>query len=277
MLGWLLGKMNRSYALRQLRKDELIRFASVVIGNVWGNKEISQGFTSGFMQQQRAKMMEQAIFISQAPDRRMANRELLAGCVLEYAKFQVLILPPESELAEPTELRGKPGITGELKPHLLELARQDKYLREFMHSFGDFSTWDDVWDVVLLRYRVCWAWAQFHQALRFTLNDVNQAPGKDWYRPFVAAMCAWEEHNFREVLGMPSALGEDGEDAGIVALAYSTFLNRVTSGDQYPNLTWQEMVGSIVKKNFHTAENYMDEVDRRCEAREAAAREAASD
>jgi hypothetical protein len=248
MLGWLVEKMRTAHAIRTLRRDPLIQLARTAIAAAW-TAEVCKDFSPEFVQRQRGKMMEEAIRIAVAPDRRMANRERLVACVLEFAQFQVLVLPPEGEEIKSGELRGQPGITGELKGHLLELARKDKRLQEFMHGFGNFSTWDEVWDAVLIRYRMCWAWAHFHQSLRSAVNDVNRAPGKDWYRPFVAAMCAWEEHHFRRAIELPPALGKGKVDAELEALAYGTFLKSVTNGERYPDLDWRRFMESLETSN----------------------------
>jgi hypothetical protein len=124
--------------------------------------------------------------------------------------------------------------------------QKDKRLREFMHAFDHARSFADVWDCVLFRYRISWAWAEFHQRLRTPLRDRNPSESRDWYRPFLAAMCAWEEHQYREALRWPSALTDDPADAPLVALAYSTFMNNVIDGATYPDLAWRDAVGEFV-------------------------------
>jgi hypothetical protein len=143
-----------------------------------------------------------------------------------------------------TGLRGKPGITGELKAHLLELTQRDEELKEFMHDFDTPTGWDDVWNAVLMRYRLLHASTHVFHTLRVAFDGANQAEGKDWFPPYVAAMCAWQEHEYRRCLGMPPALGSSGNSADIEALKMSAFMNCVMSGARYPDLDWRKLDGT---------------------------------
>jgi len=162
----------------------------------------------------------------------LANREKLVGYVLLLAKYQVLILPPESESEDdPTELRGKPGITGELKAHLNEVAKKDKEIKKYLQSLED-PTENDIYDFCLMQYFKWHFFSGFFNTIRFKVNDYN--PENDWYRPLVAAMCVWEEHIFRKDIGLPDVMDPDD------ALQYSFYMNIVLNGVQDPNLKWEE-------------------------------------
>ena len=160
----------------------------------------------------------------------------------------MVIDPPPAE--DLTGLRGQLGITGELKAHLLELAKKDKGLREFMHAFPTPKNVDDVWNPVRGRYLVVGAWAHLYQMLRFAFDDVNHAEGKDWFKLFVAAMCAWQEYEYRESLGMPPALEGSKTESWKKAMKMGAFMEFVLEGTRFPDLEWQERADEIVEEQF---------------------------
>lgn len=248
MFGWLADKIRTAAQVRKLRHDPVIAAASTIITAIWSDGDLTRNFSSEFIQTQRLQMMERALEIAGAADRRMANRNHLTNSVLQLSQFQVLVIDPPPT-PDPTRLTTCPGVTGTLKPQLLELVQKDKRLREFMHAFDHAVSFADVWDCVLFQYRISWAWAEFHQRLRTPLRDRNPSESRDWYRPFLVAMCAWEEHQYREALSWPSALTDDPADAPLVALAYSTFMNHVMDGATYPDLAWRDACGELIDSN----------------------------
>lgn len=167
MLGKLFERIRTSIAIHRLNEMPAIQYGRRAIDTYWtGNREITKDSSEQMVKRQAEKMMEEVIKVANAPDPRMANRENLTNWILECAQFQVLVIdPPPAE--GPTGLRGQPGITGELKARLFELAQKDKTLREFMHAFDTPKDWDDVWDPVLMRYRMAFAWTHVFQSLTF--------------------------------------------------------------------------------------------------------------
>lgn len=217
-----------------------------------GNHEVIKVFSDQFVKHHSEEMMEEVVKVATSSDPRMANRERLTSCVIELAQFQVLIIdPPPAE--DPTGLRGQPGITGELKAHLLELAQKDKKLLEFMHAFPIPKNADDVWNPVWGRYRVVGAWTHVYQMLRFAFDDVNHAEGKDWFKPFVAAMCAHKEHEYRELLDMSPAFQGPKTEAWKKAMKMGYFMEFVLNGARFPDLEWQERADAMVEEQFKEA------------------------
>ena len=211
-----------------------------------GNHDVIKVFSDQFVKRIAEKMREEVIKVATSPDARMANRERLVSCVMELAQFQVLIIdPPPAE--DPTGLRGQPGITGELKAHLLELAQKDKKLREFMHAFPTPKNAEDAWNTMWGQYRIVVAWAYVHQMLRFAFDDVNHAEEKDWFKPFVAAECAWQEYQYRELLDMPPALEGGESEVWKIALKMSFFSQCVLEGARLPDLEWRERADGMVE------------------------------
>ncbi len=214
-----------------------------------GNHEVIKVFSDKFVKRHAEEMVEEVVKVATSPNPRMANRERLTSCVIELAQFQVLIIdPPPTD--DPTGLRGRPGITGELKVHLLEIAQKDKKLREFMHAFPTPKNSDDVWNPVWGRYCIVSAWAHVYQMLRLAFDDVNHADGKDWYKPFVAAMCAWQEYEYRELLGMPPAFDGSETEISKKALKMSFFMQFVLEGARFPDLEWRERSAEMVEEKL---------------------------
>src|SRR5436309_161836 len=158
----------------------------------------------------------------------------------EMAKYQVLVLPSQSDSEEEiTGLRGEPGITGELKAHLQEIAQKDKTIREFAAALDNPSP-EELFDACLFKYWVSGFLANLFQSTRVALGDYHPSVDKDWYRPFVAAICAWEEYNFRRAIGLPDVLATQDGLGSMAALKYSIYANIVMSGTKYPNFESEE-------------------------------------
>lgn len=246
MLATLIEKVRTAIAIRRLNSFPIVQDGRLAIDSCWTNhRDLVKDFSLPFVHEQATKMMDSVIAIAVSPDPRMANRQRLTECVLELAQFQVLVMEPPP-VPDPTGLRDQPGITGELRAHLVELAHKDRGLKEFMHSFEAAETWDDVWNPVLMRYRLLHAWTHVYNNLRSALNDVNPTKEKDWFRPFLAAMCAWQEHDFRKTLGMPPALPTKGKlDADLHSMMMSSFMNRVLSGVRFPDLEWRHSMAEF--------------------------------
>jgi hypothetical protein len=225
--------------------SRLVQVGRLAIERNWThNTSVTQGFTERAIALQTENMMAGLTKVSSSPDPRMENRELLSEAVIEYAKLQVLLLDPYP-MPDPTGFRGRPGITGELKSHLLELVDKDEYLRELLRELDSPKKLADVSDVILIRYRLMYAWTNVLQSLRLPLEDANLQDGKDWFRPYLAAICAWEEHQYRELIGMAPSLDDSDGDGGMRARTMSLFVNYVTEGVRDPLATWQERIGQL--------------------------------
>lgn len=230
-------------AMRALEKLPAIQIARVAIRDSWSdNKLITQDFSRELIDGQANLMMQKVIEIATSDTPWLANRKFLTECVIEYAQFAVLVLEPTPS-EDMTGFRGMPGITGELKQHYMALAREDSGLREALRELPHGDDDDEVWDFIVFRNRQLWAWSAVFQAVRFAYNDHAPKGEEDWYRPFVAAMFAWQEDTYRKSIDLPPVLEEVGEGVKLRALWYSTFMNRVTNGDANPLIGWREDLG----------------------------------
>jgi len=245
MLGKLFDKVASGYAIRRLNESPTIKRAKAVIDEYWdGRNEISKDFSQKTIDEERAFLMEEAIAIATSSSSVLTNRQKLANSVVELATYQVLVLEP-APTPDPTRLRGNRGITGELRSRLVELAEKEKFLREFMHAYPPVTSWDDVWNPVLLRYRVTWARARLHEELRYVLDDTNPTQENDWYAPFLVATCAYQEAQFRKAIGMPSALADDEMSAFVEETKLFAFARFVNAGARFPDLEVQQMIREV--------------------------------
>ncbi len=196
-------------------------------------------------------MMTEVIKIATSLNPKLANRLILTECVSEFSKFAVLIIdPPPTE--DPMGFLGRPGITGELKAHLLELTKKSENLKTYLANFGNVEKWDDVWAAVYGRYQQTNVWMNVFQAMRVEFNDSSLGKigaVKDWFRPFVEAMCAWQESQYRQDLGLSPSLMVAGDatrtSSGMLALAYGGFMNDVLDGAPDPYMTWMKKMDEL--------------------------------
>jgi len=236
MLGKLVGAIRTAIGVRQLNKLPGFRIGCVAIDKYWtSNHEVVKDFSKNMVHDRALHMYKMVANIVASPDPRMANRQQFVDWVAEYARYQVLIIEPPPAI-DAIGLRGIYGITGLLRSRLVEIAQKNDTIREFMHGFPPIQTWDDVWNPILMRYRICYATSQVLHTLRVDLDDFNKP--RDWFRPFFAAMCAFSQHTFDDCLGLPSQLDPDPVTAGIKSLALSGFYQAVMSGARYPDLQW---------------------------------------
>jgi len=238
MFGSLIEKWKINREMASLKKEQLFRDAFTIIHQIMDDEGYGLGkqFSQKFKEELIAKMLNDVIEIIRSENQTIANREKLSEAVCMSTMYQVLILPSKYEDEEDvTEMRGKPGISGELKLHLKEISEQFEEVKEVTIGF-DNPTDIDIYNGCVYRYRCFWARAQLFHSLRFHLNDYPPEPKQeDWYLPFVAAMCAYHEHRFRDGIGLPEQNGV----GDIEALEYYSFMNMVLNGVRYPNLEFQ--------------------------------------
>ena len=165
----------------------------------------------------------------------MACREKLAAKMIEFASYQVLVIPPPPE-NDPSGLRSQPGITGGLKEHLGRIAEANSHLRSEIYGKTKLRTLDIIWDLVQQSYwQTHWFLETFNTA-RIELGDYSK--DRDWYMPFKHAACANYEHIYRREAGLPPAFDED--TAALAPTAYSIFTDIVLSGAKDPGLEWRD-------------------------------------
>jgi len=235
MLGNLFKRLRGWLAVKALEKNPVYGMVFTTIRDTLTDpsKGLGKYADQEFKQELTEQILKEVAEVVSTQNPVMANRKKLADYVLKMAKYQVLILPAPNEPEEEVSgLRGKPGITGEIKAHLKEIAEKDEEIKELAWSL-DTPTVQDIYEACVVRYWVAVFKAAVFHSIRLALGDYHPTPEKDWYRPFVAAMCAWEEYNYREKIGLPDI-------SPIAALKYLSFFHVVMSGAKYPNFEWEE-------------------------------------
>jgi hypothetical protein len=99
----------------------------------------------------------------------------------------------------------------------------------------------------VLCLRGYWA-AHSMNACRIALGDCHREPGRDWFRPFVHAMCVWYESEYRKGLGMPSAIA--GDEFQVTAMAYLLIANIVLEGAPNPFEEWQSRLRGLFERTL---------------------------
>lgn len=165
----------------------------------------------------------------------IACREKLAVAMMKFASYQVLIIPPLPE-PDPSRLRDQPGITGELKAHLLEIARNDFDLRSELYGVGEEPDYDSVWQATQSAYWQAYWFVETFNAARLHLGDSTE--NYDWYEAFRHAACASYECKYRGEVDLPSAFSP--EIASAAATAYAIYTDIVLAGAKDPDHEWRE-------------------------------------
>jgi hypothetical protein len=174
---------------------------------------------------------------------KMKNREFLMDAVIESSAIQVLILDPEPH-DDPTQIRGHCGVTGELKQHLLSIFESSESLKKIFDYISQPVEYEILYNELLYLYRFRGADMNIYGALRLIFNDCFDPASEDWLRPCYASMCAYSENNYRNHVGLPSALSDDPDD-NLTGLKYSTYLNFVMNGFDRPDLEWESRYPEI--------------------------------
>jgi hypothetical protein len=193
---WIKNAVGIVALKRQVSKSPVLAAALLRSSTVFDSLPLKKHLTAETRDRLSRGLLEKVYGIIGAPNPILKCREELAGILIELTQCQVLILAPEPEV-DPTRMRGTQGVTGQLKQHLLEISKNDKELRELMHGWTENPTYGDVWDAVLTRYWVRHWFAETINACRIALGDCNPVEGRDWYRPWYHAMCAWAEDTYR--------------------------------------------------------------------------------
>ncbi len=242
MLDKLFGNVKAFFAVRTLERHPVYLSAIRHIRETFSDdsKGLGKYATQQFRDDLVRRLLAEVGEVVTAQDPVMANREKLASYVLPLAKYQVLVLPSPGEPEQDvTGLRGKHGITGELKAHVAKIAEKDKDIKELAWSLNN-PTPQQLYEACVFR---CWVFgfqANLFHCTRIALGDYHPSQEKDWYRPFLEARCAWEEAQFRKAIGLPDVLDQDELGSIATAAKYASFLSFVVNGAKYPNLAWEE-------------------------------------
>ena len=194
MFAAFLGQLKRRFvascapARRQLASragvEDMRILLELAIDKSWSsNFEVTQDFRVGFVKDIAGDMREEGLRILAGADPIMRNREALVSRVASMEQLDVLVV---SSAADPDSIHFRQAaISGELKPLILALWKVDDGLRNLIEPVEKTikTKWDDLWNPILLKYRVLWAWANLHNSLRVALCDGDPWSADDWFRP----------------------------------------------------------------------------------------------
>lgn len=178
--------------------------------------------------------------ICNARNPRSRSREAFAAGMLRLAAYQVLVIPP-APAEDSSGLRDQPGISGELKAHLVALCDRNDDLRSAMHAKTKSRAFDDLWAMVQRDYWELRWLVDTLDAARIALGDF--VADEDWYQPFLHASSVSMEHTYRWQLELPPAFAE--EIAREAAGTYSLFTDIVLSGAANPTAEWREYARQV--------------------------------
>ena len=173
--------------------------------------------------------------ICNAADPVVDCRERLTAMMLRFAPYQVLLIPPAPE-QDPSGLRGQPGISGELAAQLLVAVQKNDEVRNEVYEATASRSLEAVTATVRRFYWQHYWYLEAFNAARLGLHDV--AKDGDWFKAFMHAACASQEHKLRWEMEIPTAF--DDEVAGRAAAAYSLFADIVLSGEENPQAAWHD-------------------------------------
>lgn len=162
-------------------------------------------------------------------------REKLAAAMMKYASYQVLVIPPLPE-PDPTGLRLQPGITGELKKHILLIAQNNSDLRSELFGLLAEPDHKEIWKAIVTSFWKSFWILETINAARREIGDYDAE--NDWYPAFRHAACASCEGNYRRESELPSAFHE--AIAATAPTAYGIFTDIVLSGAKHPDLEWRD-------------------------------------
>lgn len=162
-------------------------------------------------------------------------REKYAAAMLEMAAFQVLMIPASPQ-EDVFELRGQPGITGELNSHLVELFKKNDRLRTAIFGEDDIVDYADYWQLL---QRLYWESVWLLETLNVARIELGDSIDEEsWHEIFLHAACVNAEHGYRWDLELPAAF--DARISKEASNAYSMFTDIVISGAADPAAEWRE-------------------------------------
>lgn len=234
-MGWLKGLFGGDTAIDTRRKNPVVLAAVQKSAEIYECTPLRDLIGVAERDKLSRDLFLEIHRICSSRDPAAACRESLAATMLKFAQYQVLVIPPVPE-EDVSGLRSQPGISGELKSHIVELAKRSENLRTDLFGMADRQDADSVWEVILALFWKSYWRLETINAARIELGDHISAG--DWYRPFMHAACASAEHVYRHTLEMPPAFEEDV--AKPVSTAYSIYTDIVVSGAADPDSEWRD-------------------------------------
>jgi len=179
----------------------------------------------------------------------LTNRQIICDGVIGQAKFGVLVTEEEILGSRNSALKGLPIVSGKLKDHFMEIAEKDDEIKDLKRSLKDISQ-ESLHVECLYRYWVYSLKVKAFNDIRAAAKEVNEFfpvdMEKDWFFPLVESQLAWQETQFRKMIGLKNILDTDEIQGALKAVQCYTLIKFVVDGEKYPYLKWEE----AYKKDF---------------------------
>lgn len=177
-----------------------------------------------------------------------ANRQILCDGIISRSRNWVLVTDEEILGNRNLALKGLPIVSGKLKDHIMEIAEKDDEIKDIKWSLKDVNQ-DTLFDQCLYRYMFNDLKVQVFNKIR-AAKEVNEPmpadKEKDWLHPLLESQLAWQETQFRKMIGLRNILDTDEIQGALKAAQCYTLIKFVMDGEKYPYLKWEE----AYKKDF---------------------------
>jgi hypothetical protein len=222
---WKLRNATRSLETHPILGDVMRHLRTVLndksqgIGKHWsaeGKEKLISGIISDINQQLAM------------PNPMQAARMRTIEFMILSAKFDVLVMQKPTPSNE---------LSGELKPHIPNLAKIDNELEQ-LFSETNATSFDEMWDAILGRYWVMHLYMHTYNVVRRGLNDWQEDRTKDWFRPCYISLCIWQENKYRQELGLPLTI--EGSMADLKSVAHSSWIFRADEGHTNLRQVWEK-------------------------------------
>lgn len=242
MFGKLIEKHKAKKALKALQEhpvfSEVLHYSNHIM------QDTSNGLGKHFSPETKAEIVQQILaemeLLLGQPDPIKAFRLRSLEYMMCSAQFDVLIMQPDTVAFEM--------LSGELKPHLVQLAQKHKALEEYIYGLNRTPvTQDELYDTFLMRYWVMHFRMSCYNFARRALGDFHKDMTKDWFRAAYISMCIWQEEDYRKTLGLPSLIGEDFNDS-LKMIMFSSWIQRTEEGHQELRLAWERSWQDVFKE-----------------------------
>ncbi len=193
----------------------------------------------GFRQQIRSTLLNEIAAELDKPDPVQAIRSRLIKNVPLRAQFAVIMFTPE---AVPC-----PNVSGALRPHIVEIARNNADVARVFQDMGLNPT-------VISEALMACAWAaasanvavQGYDRTRVLLGDSAGEAKDDWLQPFTNSCYLAQEFQYRRQLRLPSNLAAHGSDADGVAgearsRVHGVWPGILEAGGEDPRAAWSAL------------------------------------
>ena len=233
--GWLNKIFGRRTAARARRDNPVMQATVRKSSEIYQQTPLARLLDNETREQLSRSLFLEINDVCNAIDPVAACRDKLASAMLDFAAYQVLLIPPLPE-ADSSGLRMQPGITGELKQEIVRIAKGNFKLRSELFGLLDQPDPDAILDAIERSYWKAYWLLETINAARIELGDVTE--DGDWYASFMHAACASCEGNYRREAGLPSAFHE--AIASAAPTAYGIYTDIVLSGAKDPDAEWRD-------------------------------------